>query len=133
MDFSDRLRMTSKGSVAAAATPFFTGTWTNGVSTMTYVSGTTPILRANVVALGIPSNTVIREISGSTLILDKFTTAGQTALRVAMKPASASLIPYDSYDSKYTIEAGLSNLTYATGGLRQKALRTLPLGVSPIG
>jgi len=129
MDFSDRLRMTSKGSVAAAATPFFNGTWTSGISTMTYVSGTPPILRANVVAPGIPSNTIIRTISGSTLTLDKFTTASGTA-RVAMKPASASLNPYDSYDTKYTIEAGLSNLTYATGGLRQKALRTLPLGFS---
>jgi len=124
MDFSDRLRMISQGAVASAATPYFVGTWTSG-ATISFTG--TPILGANVIATGIPSNTTIIAISGSTLTISNATTAAQTAIRVAMTPASSSLGPYASYDSKYTIENGLSNLTYGTDSLKQKDLPTNPI------
>jgi hypothetical protein len=118
MDFSDRLRIKQRATIAAANVPSFNATWSSGQQTLTYVSGNRPVVGRYANATGIPSNTMITNVSGNTITIRVVTTTTQsTATRVIMTPSSASapLIPYDSYETKYNTEGGLSYLTFATG------------------
>jgi hypothetical protein len=118
MDASDRIRRNQQATIAAAASvkQTFLATWTSGQPTLTYVSGTSPIVGAYVNAVGIPSNTLIVSISGTTVTISKNTTTAQaTQTNVIMAPSSSSLFKYDSYESKYNNQGGISYLSYDTG------------------
>jgi hypothetical protein len=118
MDFSDRLRIKQRTAIAAANVPSFTATWSTGQSTLTYVSGSIPIVGTYAKSTGIPSNTIITAISGTTVTLNANTTTTQSvAATVAMTPSSSSapLAKYNSYEAKYNTQGGLSYLTFASG------------------
>ena len=117
MDFSDRLRVKRQTTIAAANVPSFTATWSSGQVTLTRVSGT-PIVGTYVNATGLPNTAVIRSISGNTVTISVATTSTQaTATSVIMTPSSASapLTKFNSYETKYNTQGGLSYLTFATG------------------
>jgi hypothetical protein len=115
MDASDRIRRAQQKSVAVSNIPTFRATWTSASTTLTYVSGTRPIVGSFVNSTGIPSNTVIVSVSGTSVTVSNSTTAAQTSQTVAMTPRSSSLTSYDSYDTKYMSQAGLSYLSYDSG------------------
>jgi hypothetical protein len=118
MDASDRIRRAQQTIIAAAslAEQKFLATWTLASTTLTYVSGTTPVLGAYVNAIGIPSNTRIVSISGTIVRIGNATTTTQTTnINVAMTSSGPSLIKYDSYDTKYNSQGGISYLSYDTG------------------
>lgn len=117
MDFSDRLRIKQRATIAAANVPSFNATWSSSATTLTRTSGT-PIVGTYANATGIPSNAIIRNVNGNTVTISVATTTTQsTATSVIMTPSSASapLTAYDSYEAKYNTEGGLSYLTFATG------------------
>jgi hypothetical protein len=118
MDASDRIRRAQQTTIAVAslAEQQFLATWTSGQPTLTYVSGTSPIIGAYVNAIGIPSNTLIISISGNTVGISNTTTTTQvTRINVAMTSSGASLTKYDSYEKKYNSQGGISYLSYDTG------------------
>lgn len=126
MDFSDRLRIKQRAAIAAANVPSFNATWSSSASTLTVVSGT-PIVGTYVNATGIPNNSIITNITGNTVTISVATTSTQaTATSVIMTPSSASapLTKFDSYETKYNTQGGLSYLTFATGKA-QYALSTI--------
>jgi hypothetical protein len=117
MDFSDRLRIKQRTTIAAANVPSFTATWANTATTLTRTSGT-PIVGTYVNATGIPNTARITGINGNTVTISIATTTTQaTATSVIMTPSSASapLKAYNSYETKYNTQGGLSYLTFATG------------------
>jgi len=117
MDFSDRLRIKQRAAIAAANVPSFNATWSSGQLTLTRTSGT-PIVGTYVNATGLPNAAVITNISGNTVTISIATTNTQSvATSVIMTPSSASapLTAYDSYETKYNTQGGLSYLTFATG------------------
>jgi hypothetical protein len=117
MDFSDRLRIKQRTAIAAANVPSFTATWSSAATTLTRTSGT-PVIGTYVNATGIPNTAIIRSITGNTVTISVATTATQsTATSVIMTPSygSAPLKPYNSYETKYNTQGGLSYLTFATG------------------
>ena len=117
MDFSDRLRIKQRTTIAAANVPSFTATWANTATTLTSTSGT-PIVGTYVNATGIPNTARITGINGNTVTISIATTTTQsTATSVIMTPSSASapLKAYNSYETKYNTQGGLSYLTFATG------------------
>jgi hypothetical protein len=118
MDASDRIRRNQQAAIAAAASvkQTFLATWVSGQPTLTYVSGTSPVVGAYVNAVGIPSNTVIVSISGTTVTVSKNTTTTQaTEENVVMTSSGPSLAKYDSYEAKYNSQGGISYLSYDTG------------------
>jgi hypothetical protein len=116
MDFSDRLRIKQRAAIAAANVPSFNATWSSGATTLTRTSGT-PIVGTYVNAVGIPNTALITNISGNTVTISIATTAQATQASVIMTPSSASapLTKFDSYETKYNTQGGLSYLTFATG------------------
>ncbi len=115
MDASDRIRRNQLSRVAAPAFPSFTATWSSGATTLTLVRGT-PIIGSYANAVGIPSNTIITNVSGNTITLSAATTAAQgNATAVVMTPTGSSLTPFTSYEAKYNVEGGISYLSYDTG------------------
>ena len=118
MDASDRIRRNQQATIAAAASvkQTFLATWTSGQATLTYVSGTPPVVGAYANAVGIPSNTLIVSISGTTVTISKNTTTTQTTeTNVVMASSGPSLAKYDSYEEKYNSQGGVSYLSYDTG------------------
>jgi hypothetical protein len=114
MDFSDRLRMKRQTTIAAANLPSFNATWTTG-STLTLVSGK-PIIGAFVNATGISSNTTITGVSTNVVSLSANIIKSQSNANVIMTGScSASLLTFDSYETKYNTQSGLSFLTVTTG------------------
>jgi hypothetical protein len=116
MDFSDRLRIKQRAAIAAANVPSFNATWSSGATTLTRISGT-PIVGTYGNAVGIPNTALITNISGNTVTISIATTAQATQASVIMTPSSASapLTKFDSYETKYNTQGGLSYLTFATG------------------
>jgi len=117
MDFSDRLRMKRQTTIAAANVPSFNATWITSQLTLTRTSGT-PIVGTYVNATGLPNTALITNVSGNTITISVATTTTQaTATSVIMTPSSAStpLTQFDSYETKYNTQGGLSYLTFATG------------------
>lgn len=117
MDFSDRLRMKRQTTVVAANVPSFNATWSSSATTLTRTSGT-PVIGTYVNATGLPANARITNVSGNTVTISVATTTTQaTATPVIMTPSygSAPLTAYDSYETKYNTQGGLSYLTFATG------------------
>ena len=115
MDASDRIRRNQQSRIASPAFPSFTATWSSGATTLTLVRGT-PIIGSYANAIGIPSNTIITNVSGNTIItLSAATTAAGTATAVVMTPTGASLTSFKSYEAKYNVEGGISYLSFDTG------------------
>jgi hypothetical protein len=115
MDASDRIRRNQQSRIAAPVFPSFTATWSSGATTMTSVTGT-PRIGSYANATGIPSNTIITNVSGTTVTLSAATTAAQaTATAVVMTPTGASLTSFRTYEEKYNVEGGVSYLSYDTG------------------
>ena len=119
MDFSDRIRIAQQKTVAIDKTPSFYATWTSGATTMTYVSGTVPKKGVYVNYTGIPVNTTVVSVSGVTITISNATTAAQsTAASVVITPAGSSVVQYNSYETKYNTQAGLSYLNFDSGVAR---------------
>jgi hypothetical protein len=123
MDASDRIRRNQQATVAAAslANQRFLATWTSASTTLNYESyknGPVPIVGAYVNAVGLPSTARIVSVtpSAGTLVISNATTTAQTTqTNVAMTSSGPSLIKYDSYDTKYNSQGGISYLSYDTG------------------
>lgn len=117
MDASDRIRRNQTARVAVATVPSFKATWASGASTLTWLSGSKPLVGATLYAPGLPANTLITAVSGTTITIGTTTTTTSSiAISVTMlSGTSYSLASYDSYETKYTVEQGLPNVTYATG------------------
>ena len=116
MDASDRIRRNQTARVAVATVPSFNASWTSGTSTVTWKSGATPLVGATLYSPGLPENTRITQVSGATLTITTTTTNTSTQNAVTMLSGSTfSLASYPSYETKYTVQQGLPNLTYASG------------------
>jgi hypothetical protein len=116
MDASDRIRRNQQATIAAASAQAFLATWNSGQPTLTYVSGTPPVVGAYVNSIGIPSNTLILSITGTSVTIGKNTTTTQATPRnVIITSSGPSLTKYDSYDTKYNNQGGISYLSYDTG------------------
>lgn len=126
MDASDRIRRNQQATIAAAslAEQRFLATWTSASTTLnyqTYTNGPVPIVGAYVNAVGLPSTARIVSVTPSTgaagtLVITNATTAAQaTQTNVVMTPSGSSLAKYDSYDTKYNSQGGVSYLSYDTG------------------
>lgn len=116
MDASDRIRRNQQATIAAASTQGFLATWNSGQPTLTYVSGAAPVVGAYVNSVGIPSNTLILSITGTSVTIGNNTTTTQATPRnVILTSSGPSLTKYDSYDTKYNNQGGISYLSYDTG------------------
>ena len=126
MDASDRIRRNQQATIAAAASvkQVFLATWASASTTLTYqsyVNGPAPVVGAYVNAIGLPSSARIVSVTpttgrAGTLILTTATTTAQTTqTNVTMTPSGPSLTKYDSYDTKYNSQAGISYLSYDSG------------------
>ena len=116
MDFSDRLRRNQLKTVAIDNTPSFTATWSSGATTLTYISGTAPKIGVYVNYTGIPVDTMVMSVSGTTVTISKTTTTTEsTAVRVIITPSGPSVTTFDSYEKKYNTQGGLSYVNFDTG------------------
>jgi len=116
MDFSDRIRRAQLKTVAIDNTPSFLATWSSAATTITYVSGTVPKVGVYVNYTGIPSDTMVLSVSGTTVTITKATTTTQsTAVRVIITPSGPSVTTFDSYEKKYNTQGGLSYVNFDTG------------------
>jgi len=126
MDASDRIRRNQQAAIAAAslADQRFLATWASAATSLSYQSyknSPAPIVGSYVNAIGIPSDARIVSVTpttggAGTLIISNATTNAQTTqTNVAMTSSGPSLIKYDSYDTKYNSQGGISYLSYDTG------------------
>lgn len=119
MDFSDRIRIAQQKTVAAGNAPSFLATWSSAATTITYVSGTAPKAGVYVNYTGIPADTRVVSVSGTTVTITSATTTAQsTAVRVIITPAGSSVVQYDSYGTKYNSQGGISYLNFDSGVAR---------------
>lgn len=126
MDASDRIRRAQQKTVAVAslAEQQFLASWASASTTLAYQqykNGAAPIVGAYVNAVGLPSSARIVSVTpttggAGTLVITNATTVAQVSqTNVAMTSSGPSLTRYDSYDTKYNSQAGISYLSYDTG------------------
>ena len=126
MDASDRIRRAqqTRAAVASLEEQRFMASWGLGSTTLTYqsyVNGPAPVVGAYVNAIGLPFSARIVSVTpttgrAGTLLLTTATTTAQTAqTNAAMISSGPSLTKYDSYDTKYNSQAGISYLSYDSG------------------